>query len=280
MKLSAGESPRWLMAQGLKNEAEQILAELLPNQMEVSKGIMEIEELLMIKKSRCSDLLFPSPAIKRILLAGFGVSFFQQASGVEAAVYYTPTTLRNAGITGTFELLGATVGVGFVKLLFIFVALFLMDKLGRKHLLMGGSVGLVFSLVILGIHFSVSAPSGLAIFGQCSFMAFFSIGFGPVMWVLSSEIYPLYLRGTAQSFGVAINRMMSGITALTFLSFSEAITIGGVYFFYAGTALIGLIYVYFLVPETKQKSLEEIEKFFYETYEPESKTWENSLEVN
>uniref|UniRef100_A0A6B2L2U1 Major facilitator superfamily (MFS) profile domain-containing protein n=1 Tax=Arcella intermedia TaxID=1963864 RepID=A0A6B2L2U1_9EUKA len=271
------ESPRWLLAQHsteATEEAHYNLKLILPNHDEIQERIDEITELLKLRKPSFLELFRRDSPHLKMLLIGFGIAFFQQGSGIEAAVYYTPITLEKAGITDQTQLLGVTLGIGVVKLLFIFVALFLMDRVGRRILLLVGSAGLVLSLAILSTAFFINASPIVAIVGQFIFIASFSLGFGPAMWVFASEIYPAYLRGIAQSIGIAINRLISGLVAISFLSLSKAITTAGSYVFFGAIAFLGLVFVFFVVPETKGKSLEEIERDFIKN--TEQKTWQKT----
>ncbi|KAL2477173.1 Polyol transporter 5 [Forsythia ovata] len=160
--------------------------------------------------------------------------------------------------------------VGFTKTMFILVATFLLDKIGRRPLLLSSVAGMILSLVGLAIGLTVISHSdhklvwavALCIASILSYVAFFSIGMGPITWVYSSEIFPLKLRAQGCSMGVAANRVTSGVISMTFISLYKAISIGGAFFLYAGIAAVAWVFFYTLFPETQGKTLEEMEALF------------------
>lgn len=163
-----------------------------------------------------------------------------------------------------------TVAVGVVKTMFILVATFYLDRVGRRPLLLTSVGGMIVSLASLGFSLTIIDHStkkriwalALAITSVLAYVATFSIGMGPITWVYSSEIFPLRLRAQGTSAGVAVNRVMSGIISMTFLSFTKAITIGGAFFFFMGVAIVGWVFFYTLLPETQGKTLEEMQVLF------------------
>ncbi|CAI0549800.1 unnamed protein product [Linum tenue] len=218
------------------------------------------------QKAVWREMLSPSPALRRMLVTGFGIQCFQQITGIDATVYYSPEILRTAGITDNTKLLAATVAVGVSKTLFIMVAILLIDKVGRKPLLYVSTIGMTVCLFSLGFTLTVMGQGavgiGLAIFFVCANVGFFSVGIGPVCWVVTSEIFPLRLRAQAAALGAVGNRVCSGVVAMSFLSVSNAITVGGTFLVFAAVSAVSVAFVYWLVPETKGKSLEEIEVLF------------------
>ncbi|KAG4129304.1 hypothetical protein ERO13_D09G071600v2 [Gossypium hirsutum] len=239
------ESPRWLVMQNRIEEARTVLLKTYDNTKEI---------------------LNPSPAIKRMLITGCGIQCFQQISGIDATVYYSPTIFKDAGIKGNSELLAATVAVGFTKTMFIFVAVFLIDKLGRKPLLYISTIGMTISLFCLSFTLTFLGDQrfgiGLAILFVCSNVAFFSVGIGPICWVVSSEIFPLRLRAQASGLGAVGSRVSSGDICMSFLTLSRAITVGGTFFLFSVISALSVVFVHTCVPETKGKSLEQIEMLF------------------
>jgi MFS family permease len=205
-----------------------------------------------------------------MLFAAIGIHFFEHATGIEAVMLYSPRIFRKAGVTSNEKLLLATVGVGLTKIFFILIALFFLDKVGRRRLLQISVGGMIVGLTILGFSLTMVDQSNekvlwalpLSIVATYAYVAFFNLGLGPVTWVYSSEIFPLKLRAQGASIGVAVNRTMNAVVSMTFISIYKAITIGGSFFMFAGISVIAWIFFYFFLPETKGKALEEMEMVF------------------
>jgi MFS family permease len=215
-------------------------------------------------------LIYPTPAVRHILICGIGIHFFQQASGIDAVVLYSPRIFEKAGITSSNDKLLATVAVGFTKTVFILVATFLLDRIGRRPLLLSSVGGMVLSLATLGFGLTMIDHSdeklpwavALSIAMVLAYVSFFSIGMGPITWVYSSEIFPLKLRAQGTSMGVAVNRVTSGVISTTFILLNKAITIGGSFFLFAGVAAVGWLFFYACLPETRGRTLEDMEVLF------------------
>ncbi|EOY28316.1 Major facilitator [Theobroma cacao] len=267
------ESPRWLVMQNRVQEARSVLSKTYDSEREVEDRLAEIQAAAGIAnaekyeaKAVWHEILNPTPAVRRMLITGCGIQCFQQVTGIDATVYYSPTIFKDAGIKGNTELLAATVAVGFTKTMFILIAIFLIDKLGRKPLLFISTIGMTFCLFCLSftLTFLGDGQGGivLAILLVCANVAFFSVGMGPVCWVLSSEIFPLRLRAQASGLGAVASRVSSGLVCMSFLSVSRAITVGGTFFVFFMASVLSVAFVHKCVPETKGKSLEQIEMLF------------------
>lgn len=267
------ESPRWLVLQNRVEEARSVLMKTNENDSEVEERLAEIQQAAGTSntdKPVWRELLSPSPALRRMLILGIGIQCFQQITGIDATVYYSPAIFKAAGIENESKLLAATVAVGVSKTAFILIAIILIDKVGRKPLLYISTIGMTTCLFGVGITLLLmkegSISIALAILFVCGNVAFFSVGIGPVCWVLTSEIFPLRVRAQASGLGAVGNRMCSGLIAMSFLSVSRAITVGGTFLIFSVTSALSVVFVYKLVPETKGKSLEQIELLFQDEY--------------
>ncbi|KAI6672944.1 hypothetical protein NL676_000850 [Syzygium grande] len=237
------ESPRWLVMQNRVDEARSVLLKTNENESEVEERLAEILLAAGIgnsaekyeEKAVWRELLSPSPALRRMLIAGFGIQCFQQITGIDATVYYSPEIFKHAGIKGNSNLLAATVAVGVTKTAFILVAIILIDRLGRKPLLYISTIGMTVCL------FSVATTLALLKEGQASV----------TMAILS-----------VCALGAVGNRVCSGLVAMSFLSVSRAITVAGTFYTFSAISALSVVFVYTLVPETKGKSLEQIGSLF------------------
>ncbi|KAJ4963476.1 hypothetical protein NE237_023415 [Protea cynaroides] len=286
--LTMPESPRWLVMKGRLGEAKRVLDKTSDSKEEALLRLADIKEAANIPPECNEDvvevpkqkhdkgvwkelLLSPTPSVRRVVLAGVGIHFFQQASGIDAVVLYSPRIFEKAGITGKNQKLGATVAVGFVKTIFILTATFFVDKVGRRPLLLTSVGGMIISVVCLGFGLTMvdTHPNEkllwaivLCIVMLLAYVAFFSIGLGPVTWVYSSEIFPLRLRAQGTSIGVGLNRVTSGVISMSFISLYKAITIGGAFFLFAGIASVAWAFFFTFLPETQGKTLEEMGGLF------------------
>ena len=258
------ESPRFLVAVGREREANEVLQRIYaPDESAATLQTLCAEQKANKPLTLCAGLrriFLPAKGAPRaMIVAGMGCAFWQQATGVEAAVYYTPETLEAAGISDESQLLLATVAVGMVKVLFICVAACLVESVGRVRLLLWSTLGIAVSQLLLGLSFSLGRHVPLALCGQCLFMAAFSLGSGPCSMMVASELFPLQVRGFALGVATLVNRTTSGLVALSFLSLSRALTPAGAYYLFVALALLACGFLATRVPETTGKSLEEIE---------------------
>ncbi|KAH7517868.1 hypothetical protein FEM48_Zijuj09G0109700 [Ziziphus jujuba var. spinosa] len=285
--LAMPESPRWLVMQGRLGDAKQVLDKTSDSKEEAQIRLADIKEAAGIPE-HCTDdvvqvnkqshgegvwkelLLHPTPTVRHILIAGVGIHFFQQASGIDAVVLYSPKIFGKVGIKSNNDKLLATMAVGFVKTMFILVATFFLDRIGRRPLLLSSVAGMIFSLATLGVtltiidhsHEKLTWAVAICIAMVLAYVAFFSIGLGPITWVYSSEIFPLRLRAQGTSMGTAMNRVVSGVIAMTFISMYKAMTIGGAFFLFAGIAIVAWVFFYTMLPETQGRTLEDMEVLF------------------
>jgi sugar porter (SP) family MFS transporter len=273
------ESPRWLVMRNRADEARAVLLKVTDSEDEARERLAEIEAAAAAAATNAGkygaktvwrELSRPSPVIARMLVTGLGIQCFQQITGIDALVYYSPTIFRDAGITTESQLLAATVAVGFFKTAFIALAIALIDRVGRKPLLYVSTAGMTVCLAVLSAvlfllaHGWVPRGAGIAvaILTVCGDVAFFSVGIGPICWVMSSEIFPLRLRGQAAALGAAANRVTSGAVAMSFLSICRAISVAGAFSAFAVISALSVVFVHKFVPETSGKTLEQIELLF------------------
>jgi SP family galactose:H+ symporter-like MFS transporter len=255
------DTPRWLMNHNEPDKARKVLKRIRGNNVDVEKEMTEIQQGLKKQKAGRAELL--NPLVKPALIIGVGLAVFQQITGINTVIYYAPKIFQFAGIASSSSAIFATFLVGIVNVIFTIVAILLLDRIGRRPLLLVGLAGMVSSLILLGISFYftslVGSLGGLATVGLMVYVASFAIGLGPVFWLLVSEIYPLKVRGLAMSIASEANWGSNLIVALTFLTLIQFLGKSGTFWVYAAVGILAWIFAYFLVPETKGRTLEEIE---------------------
>ena len=258
------ETPRWLMSRGFVDRAKDVLARTNKGK-NVDEEIQNISKTLSEKKCCWAEVF--SPWIRPALIVGILLAFFQQATGINTIIYYAPTIFEFAGFQSHRVAILATVGVGTVNVLMTLVAIWLLDRLGRKPLLYIGMTGMALSLGLLGFAFHLTVLSGmlkwLAVASVVLYIASFAISLGPIFWLLISEIYPLKVRGRAMSLATVANWGFNMLVAATFLTLIEKLGKAGTFWLFAFICVIGIVFCYFFVPETKGYTLEEIEEHLH-----------------
>ncbi|MFB6223508.1 MAG: sugar porter family MFS transporter [Haloarcula sp.] len=257
--LKMPESPRWLFEHGRKDEARAVLKRTRSGGVE--QELNEIEETVETQsKTGIRDLL--APWLRPALVVGLGLAVFQQITGINAVIYYAPTILESTGLGNVASIL-ATVGIGTINVVMTVVAIMLVDRVGRRRLLLVGVGGMVATLAVLGTVFYLPGlEGGLGIIATISlmlFVSFFAIGLGPVFWLLISEIYPLSVRGSAMGVVTVANWGANLLVSLTFPVLTDSVGTSATFWLFGLCSLAGLVFVYRTVPETKGRTLEAIE---------------------
>lgn len=253
------ESPRWLLLHGFRERATKTLARIRATEDNRAE-IDEILEHTQTGSGKIADLL--RPMSMRVIFLGAGLAVIQQVTGINTVIYYAPTIFQAAGFQSAQASITATAGVGLVNVIMTIVAIPLVDRVGRRPLLLSSLTGMLLSLVLLAIGFALGglALKWIGVLSLVVYIASFAIGLGPVFWLLISEIFPLNIRGQAASIATTANWLSNFFVSLTFLSLLTGLGNVWTFLLYAVLSAAGLWYCFALVPETKGVPLERIER--------------------
>jgi sugar porter (SP) family MFS transporter len=265
--LQMPQSPRWLVMVGQDYAARKVLEKIRRDDEEaITQELEEIKGSIEAQPGGWRDLL--QPAVRAALLVGVGLAVLQQVTGINTVIYYAPTIIQFTGVNGNSAAIVASLGVGVVNILATLVALRLVDRRGRRPLLMVGVSGMVIALTVLGAAFLGNAGttviSAIAIISLMSYVAAFAISLGPIFWLMNSEIYPLQVRSKAAGVGTMANWTSNFVISLTFLPLINLLGRTGAFWAYAVVGVFTLWFCWKLVPETKDRELEQIEAVFKE----------------
>jgi SP family galactose:H+ symporter-like MFS transporter len=253
------ESPRWLISHGQEGRGRSVLQHIRGTTV-VDDEVRDIRHSSAQQGGSWSELL--SPSLRPAMIVGIGLALFQQVTGINTVIYYAPTIFQSAGFTSASVAILATTGVGVINVLMTVAALLLLDRVGRRPLLLIGMGGMVVSLGVLGTAFVFPQFTALRWVAAGSLMLYvgsFAVGLGPVFWLLISEIYPVKIRGLAMSIATVANWGANLLVALTFLTLIQFIGRPSTFWLYGLVGIGAWIFAYGLVPETKGRSLEDIE---------------------
>lgn len=274
------ETPRWLISKGHEDKCREVLQKVEePGLVEEVISKMK-EDIESDKKNKVNWTMIFSKWLRVPLIIAVGIMFVQQFTGINTIIYYSPKIFLMSGFADAQAAVWASVSVGVVNVAFTILSLFLIDKLGRRKLFFIGLSGLVVALIAMGTCFALQATLGdsikwLTISLIWVYIAFFAISLGPLGWLIISEVFPLSVRGIGSSIGALSNWLFNGIVAFTFFKIVKGLTMegssimlkgedlgnpAGAFFLYALVGVLGLIWGYFFIPETKNVTLEKIEE--------------------
>lgn len=265
MVLKIPNSPRWLLMKGHEDKkALNALSLLGVDSLEASNRIKEIKDALIKSATTTKEKLF-SNRFKKPLFLAFFLALFNQLSGINFVLYYAPEILERAGL-GSGESLFSSISIGVINLIFTFVGISLIDKLGRKQLMYIGSLGYILSLAVVGWCFYSGASSIVLLIFILIFIASHAVGQGAVIWVFISEIFPNKVRAYGQSWGTGVHWVFAALITLLTPTFLDA-EIGifkenpwPIFIFFSAMMVLQLLWVLFIMPETKGISLEDLAK--------------------
>src|ERR1700759_2801941 len=254
------ESPAWLIRQNRIDQARTVLRRARAKE-DIDQEIREVQEISQ-QEGSYRDLI--SPRVRPLVYVGVLLAVFQQVTGINTVIYYAPTLLQGAGLGNNAALLANVVN-GVVNVGMTIVAIWLLDKVGRRPLLLSGTAGMAVGMVVVGCAFIggsdlKGAAAIIAIIGLLVYTGSFAIGLGPVFWLLIAEIYPLRIRGAAMSVASMANWAANFVVTVSFLTLLSAIGGSGAFFLFGFLTLVALAYFWHRVPETKGRSLQEIER--------------------
>lgn len=255
-------SPRWMMAKHGVAKAYQVLKKIRTSEeiaraelQEIQLNINQAHEKVGIAKLFTPPLLF-------VLLVGLGLGIFQQFSGINAIMYYGPVIFETAGFYPIKNAILATFWMGLINFIFTAVTLVLVDRLGRRFLLLSGSLLAAISLMLVAFYYQLHLFDKKWI--MFCFMSTYIIGYcvsvGSLFWVLISEIYPLKVRGLAMSIATVVQWGANFVVSITFLEIFHRFGEVNTFWLFGSVCLLGFLFVYYYVPETKNISLEKIEE--------------------
>ena len=252
------ESPRWLLEHRSEKAARDVM-KLTFKDSEIDKEIADMKEINSISESTWNVL--KSPWLRPTLIIGSIFALLQQIIGINAIIYYAPTIFNKAGLGNATSILG-TVGIGTVNVLITIVAIMIIDKIDRKRLLVIGNIGMVASLLIMAVLiWTIGIQSSAWIIVACLtlFIIFFGFTWGPVLWVMLPELFPMRARGAATGVAALVLSIGSLLVAQFFPILTDVLPVEQVFLIFAAIGICALIFVIKYLPETRGRSLEEIE---------------------
>lgn len=255
------ETPRWMVLKGFINQAKETLIKIR-NPLDVNTELKYIQQSFSLKQGNWRQLF--SKKVRPVLIIGLGLGIFQQFFGINTVMYYGPTIFKAVGFQGAQAQILATFGMGIVNTIMSVVAVLVIDKIGRRKLLLIGSTVAAISLGVVGFTFAHNDHSQLmqwtAVTSMVIYIAGYCISVGSLFWLMISEIYPLSVRGLGMSLATAVQWGANFVVSMTFLSIINTMGSANTFWLYGTMCVLCFAFVYYLVPETKGVSLEQIEQ--------------------
>jgi sugar porter (SP) family MFS transporter len=263
------ESPRWLVANNRDAEARDVLKQVYPDGYNVERVIDGIKEALQRDFSARNavgweTILSPTPAFGRMMLVGVGTAVAQQVVGIDAIQYYLLDVLEESGINSETKETMTLIFLGFLKLAFILVGGKLFDEKGRRPLFFVSLAGMAGALLLVSFAFVQNdrASTKFVVCGLALYLSFFSIGMGPGAWLIPSEVFAQSIRAKAMSVATVLNRLTATLMSSTFLSLANAVGWSAFFLMLSIVCVLVFAFIYFFLPETKGRSLEEMSIYF------------------
>jgi sugar porter (SP) family MFS transporter len=282
------ETPRWLISKGHENKCREVLQkvedpQLVEEAISRMKADLEADKANKVKWNEVFKKWLRVP-----LIIAVGIMFVQQFTGINTIIYYSPKIFLMSGFADAQAAVWASVSVGVVNVAFTILSMFMIDKLGRRKLYFIGLTGMIVALIAMGTCFALQATLGdsikwVTISLVWVYIAFFAISLGPLGWLIISEVFPLSVRGIGSSIGALSNWLFNGVVAFTFFKIVKGLTLpgssiilkgedlgnpAGAFFLYALVGILGIIWGYFFIPETKNVTLEKIEEHWRKGTKP------------
>jgi len=261
------ESPRWLARKGYRERALESLHRLARGD-EAESELSEVERAL--EEERGGLRILFRPGFRLAVFVGIALGIFQAITGIDTIIYYAPAVLRMSGYPSAKAAILATAVIGVVNVLITVVSILLVDRLGRRFLLLISTAGMAAALGLVGAAFHYQSSGIMVFYELIAYIVFFGIGLGPVVWLLISEIYPTKIRGKAMSLATLSNWGADGVVTGTFLSLIGRAGPAGTFWIYAFICVLAFVFCYAFVPETKGKSLEAIERYWHQLGEKQA----------
>lgn len=268
------ESPRWLYMKKSKAEAIVVLSKIydpfrLEEEIDQLASTLEEERLRKNAVSYWDVILVKE--VRLAFLAGAGLQAFQQFTGINTVMYYSPTIVQMAGFSSNQLALLLSLIVALMNAIGTVLGIYLIDMYGRRKLALSSLSGVIVSLILISVSFIMGSSGStegyygwIAVFGLALYIAFFAPGMGPVPWTVNSEIYSQSYRGICGGLSATVNWVSNLIVAQSFLSIADAVGTGPTFLILAGTAVVAFLFVMVYIPETKGLSFDEVENIWKE----------------